>query len=110
MRTPFRLVLWLMALLCAAWLCKADLHTDDTGIVAGLVLIFAAVCTFADPQWPWLWALFWGLCIPLTELMVLGPKRGLPALLALVPAAIGALLGYLLHRALSPASGLPSEG
>jgi predicted cobalt transporter CbtA len=97
--------LWILALSAALWLGYADFRSDDTGITAGFLLLFAAGFSFAQPQRPWRWGLFWGFSIPITETLFLafGMKPRYPvsvvvSLLALLPAFLGAYAGAGLHH------------
>jgi hypothetical protein len=109
MRNLSRIGLWTLALLLALWLVHADSRSDDTGITAGLVLLFAAAFSFARPERPWLWGLFWGLSFPVGYVLLAALAGKAPtahvaeSLLALVPAFLGAYGGAALRRFLSPA-------
>lgn len=99
MRKLFPITACALAVVVAVWLADAERRTDDTGIVAGLTLLFAAASAFALPRRPLLWALFWGLAIPARGLLV---SRFVPeSLLALVPAFLGAFVGAGLRRLFS---------
>jgi hypothetical protein len=50
----------LVAVSFSAWLGRAELHTDDTGILAGLIGIGGFVLAMAEPRRPWVW----GLLVP----------------------------------------------
>jgi zinc transporter ZupT len=100
MRNLQTVALLVLAVLVASWLVRADSRTDDTGIIAGLVLLFAAAFSFTRPRRFWAWGLFWGLCIPISGLLryLFGGGNDSPAtvaqsLLALVPAFLGAAIG-----------------
>ncbi len=107
--------LWIVALGLALWLGFAALRSDDMGILAGLLFLFAAGCSFAQPQRPWRWGLFWGLSIPVTTLLfsALYPNLHyaipwkaiwpdlLPTFVALLPAFLGAYAGAGLRRLFS---------
>lgn len=71
-----------------------DTHvvTDDTGIVAGIVLACAFVPGVMAPRHALCLGPLVGLGVPLAHL-ALGSPRGYEAFLALLPATIGALLG-----------------
>jgi hypothetical protein len=100
--------LLILAVALASWLVHADSRTDDTGIIVGLVLLFAAAFSFALPRRFWLWGLFWGLCIPIYGLLryLFGGNLSLitvmQSLLALVPAFLGAVMGAGLRGLLLP--------
>lgn len=100
MRKLFPAAVCTFAVALAVWLANADSHTDDTGIIAGRILIFAAAFTFALPRRPLLWALFWGLAIPARGLLV---SRFVPeSFLAPVPAFLGAFVGAGLRHMFCP--------
>jgi hypothetical protein len=44
----------------SAWLARAEMHTDDTGILAGLIAIGGFVLSMIEPRRPWMW----GLIVP----------------------------------------------
>ncbi len=95
---PNRLdLLWLTAALglglLVAWF---DLHTDDTGIIAGLLLVFGGLLGMGRPAGAWRWALALGVCIPVVEMLNLAfsahPQsfgNALGSFLALIFAFIG---------------------
>ena len=87
------------AIAAGLWLANADVRTDDTGIVAMLVLGVALVLSALRPRMaPWI-ALAVGLPIPVLEIAA-GPGWAPLAALAFaaVGAAIGAVLGSVLRR------------
>ena len=49
------LAAWFFALSLSAWLGRAELHTDDTGILAGLIATGACLLAMVEPRHPWLW-------------------------------------------------------
>ena len=67
-----------LAVALGGWLAYADSRTNDTGIVAGLLLIFAAALGFMRPQRVALLALLIGLCIPVAHIIgfLANPARG----------------------------------
>jgi hypothetical protein len=75
---------------------------DDTGVSAAAVLLAAAAFGAARPARPWLWALAVGLWIPALNI-ALGHNPG--ALIALVPAVLGAYAGAAARRLLSGPDG-----
>ncbi len=106
---PNRLDLLWMAAAIALGLLMAwfDLHTDDDGIIAGLMLIFGGLLGMGRPYGAWRWALGLGLLIPLNDVLTaaiahpatLGNALG--SLLALLFAFIGVYAGVWLRRASS---------
>jgi hypothetical protein len=54
-------------LLAAAFLFQGNLHTDDTGIIAGLILTFAAVLAFLFRKAGLVFGSFLGLSVVVSE-------------------------------------------
>lgn len=73
---------------------------DDTGVMAGALLVVAFVLGAVAPRRPWVTALAVGIWIPLFG--ILG-SRNYGSLLALAFAVAGAYAGSLLRRAMPPA-------
>jgi hypothetical protein len=71
---------------------------DDTGVSAAAVFAGAAAFGATRPARAWLWALAVGLWIPVLGIVVHGNYA---ALLALVPALLGALAGAAARRLLA---------
>jgi hypothetical protein len=69
---------------------------DDTGITVGLLVVAAALAAAISGRRPWLWALLVALPTPLVEITSNG---ALASMVAIVPAALGAVGGYVLARA-----------
>jgi hypothetical protein len=69
---------------------------DSTGITAVALLFAAGTAAYIGRDRPWLWALLVGLPTPVIEMPSLGATG---SLLALVFAAIGAAIGWVLARA-----------
>jgi hypothetical protein len=44
----------------SAWLGRAEMHTDDTGILVGLIGIGGFVLAMIEPRRPWIW----GVIVP----------------------------------------------
>ena len=83
-------------------LVDAEPGWDDTGVSAAAVLLVAAAFGAARPSRPWLWGLAVGLWIPALNIIL----RGNPtALLALVPALLGAFAGAGARRLLTGSDG-----
>ena len=83
-------VVELCAFVGGLWLAQADLHTDDTGIIATLLLAVALVLSAIRPRMAAWIALAVGLPIPIIE--ITGGASWAP-LAALVFAGAGAALG-----------------
>jgi|ERR1051326_2859754 hypothetical protein len=99
------------ALVAAAFLFQGNLHTDDTGIIAGLVLLFAAILAFIFRKPGLVFGFLLGLSIVASEFWNL--KMGIPRahmsklshfvlLLLFVSAlsAAGSLAGFAARRAM----------
>ena len=71
---------------------------DDTGVSAAAVFAAAAAFGATRPSRAWLWALAVGLWIPVLGIVV---RDNYGALLALVPALLGALAGAGARRLLA---------
>jgi len=84
-----------LAAMSGLYLAYADQHTDDTGIVAGLLALSALVITLVAPTRWWLVALLVGLPLPIVETAL---NRTPGPFVALVFALGGALLGAGLSR------------
>jgi hypothetical protein len=59
---------FLSAIFAAAFLFQGNLHTDDTGIIAGLILLFAAVLAFLFRKAGFILGSLLGLSILASEL------------------------------------------
>jgi hypothetical protein len=68
---------------------------DDTGVSAAAVFAGAAAFGATRPARAWLWALAVGLWIPVLGIVVRGNAE---ALIALVPALLGAVAGAAARR------------
>jgi len=73
---------------------------DDTGVMAGALLLVSLVLGALTPQRPWLAALAVGIWIPLFGIL---HSANYGSLLALAIAFAGAYAGALLRRAMLPA-------
>jgi hypothetical protein len=75
---------------------------DDTGVSAAAVFAAAAVFGATRPSRAWLWALAVGLWIPVLGIVVRGNAE---ALIALVPAGLGAVAGAAARKLLARSDG-----
>jgi DMSO reductase anchor subunit len=75
---------------------------DDTGVSAGALFLGAAALGATRPSRAWLWGLAVGLWVPALNLVV---KDNPGALLALVPALVGAFAGAGARRLLAGSDG-----
>ena len=93
-----------------AFLMRAELHTDDAGILAGLVLLTALLLGSLRPRRAWQWALLVGPCIPLSDLLFGAPMKLRDGMLLVAFLAgiglVGAYVGVAIRKSLSAAAGL----
>ena len=68
---------------------------DDTGILAGLLLLTSGLLTLLGYRRPWLLALAVGLWIPLHDVFVM---RDLSIFLVLIIPFVGAYTGWAVHQ------------
>ncbi len=96
------------------WLGRADMHTDDTGILVGLIGIGGFVLAMFEPRRPWIWGVIVPAGVILVEIWntLYGPRNphngGAGGLLAIAAVTIavacaGAYVGALLRRMMPPA-------
>jgi hypothetical protein len=92
----------LAALAAGLYLTAVDARTDDTGILAGLILLAAGALAAARPRAAVLIAALVGLPIPVVEAIRFGSWTALAALgFAFAGAFAGAYIGIVLRRSLS---------
>jgi hypothetical protein len=99
--TPARISL-LFSLAASAFVGYGDLHTDDTGIVAGLIALTSFVAALIQPRHAWRWAAIIAAGVPVAETWAHGMRRDV-FLIALVTSAFafaGAYLAVLIRRVL----------
>ena len=60
MRSFRRTAAFFFALTFSAWLGRAEMHTDDTGILVGLIAVGGFFLSLIEPRCPCLW----GLIVP----------------------------------------------
>ena len=104
----------LLALAASAWLAYGNLHSDDQGIVVGLIGLAAFASAFLQPRAAWRWALIAGVGVPAGELWSGGIRRDVffIAALTLAVAFAGAYVAVAIQnvsRAFTAKSG-PSIG
>ena len=91
------------------WLGRADLHTDDTGILVGLIGCGGLLLATVEPRRPWIWGLTVPAGVILVEIwnFVYGASNpqtgGVPGLFAIAAltiavASTGAYLGAFVRR------------
>ena len=86
-----------------------DFHADEVQGTVLLLIVLTAMLSFAAPRSAWLIGLIMGLSVEVTHFVAkwmgipqtfpMQPEMG--GLLALIPAAIGAGIGYALRRGLT---------
>ena len=87
------------AVALSIWLGRADLHTDDTGILVGLIGLGGVLLAMVEPRRPWIW----GLVVPSGVIAVeVWRAQGLGVLaiaaLTIAIASAGAYFGALVRR------------
>ena len=80
--------------LLLAWIDTRP-HWDDTGISVALVFFAAVFWSYIGRDKPWIWALSVGVWIPAFNIII---SQNTGSLLALVPAFIGAYIGFFARR------------
>jgi len=96
----------------SAWLGRAERHTDDMGILVGLIGMGGFLLSMVEPRLPWVW----GLMVPAGVILVevwnylYGTRNpstgGVPGLIAIAGltitiASTGAWFGTLIHRSVA---------
>ena len=97
------------ALTFSAWLGRAELHTDDTGILVGLIGMGGFLLAMVEPRHPWIW----GVIVPAGVILVevwnhwhaktngAGDVLGIAAF-TLTIACIGSYIGAFIRRRIAP--------
>jgi hypothetical protein len=93
-----------LAAAAAIFLGRFELHTDDTGVEVGLILLTTFLLGCLHPRQAWQWALLVGSSIPLAHLLF--GKAQFPGLavitsFVLATGLIGSYSGAFLRRAIS---------
>jgi hypothetical protein len=100
------------ALAFSIWLGRADLHTDDTGILVGLIGCGGLLLALVEPRRPWRWGLIVPAGVILVEFWNLltgphNPHTGGPlgvtaiAAITIAIASAGSYLGAFVRRHVS---------
>jgi hypothetical protein len=93
---------YLFALAAGAFLGRFELHTDDTGVEVGLLLLATFALGWLHPRHAWQWAVLVGLWIPAAELLFRKPSVNASSLLVaafvLAVGLAGSYLGALVRR------------
>ena len=100
---------YVFCLASGAFLGHFELHTDDTGVEIGLLLIATFILGCWHPRHAWQWPLLVGLWIPAAELIFRRPpvnasSFGVAAFVLAVGLA-GSYLGVLVRKGFFVASG-----
>ncbi len=95
-----KLFLTVIAVCCGAAITYVDSRPnwDDTGITAIAILVTSGVISFLSPYRWWLWAIAVGIWIPLLAII---RAQNFAAILSLVVAFLGAVLGMLIRNRIS---------
>ena len=96
-KTPMQKILLIVGLLAGLFLAYVDAlpNWDDTGILAGALLLTSGLLTLLGYRRPWLMALAVGLWIPLHDIFISHDWRML--LVLLIP-QVGAYAGWAAHQ------------
>ena len=70
-------------------------HWDDTGVTVGMILIATACLGFVIPKRAWVWAISFGIWIPIWNILLYNKYS---SLIALPIAFVGAYLGVLIYK------------
>jgi hypothetical protein len=96
---------YLFSVAAGAFLGRFELHTDDTGVEVGLLLIATFVLGWLHPRHAWQWAVLVGLWIPGAELAVRRPPMNASGLavagFVVLVGLAGSYLGVLARSAVS---------
>jgi hypothetical protein len=92
-----------LSLAASAFIGYGDLHTDDTGIIAGLIAITSFMAAIVEPRHAWRWAAIIAAGVPIAEGWAQGIRRDvfLIALATCAFAFAGAYLAVLVRRLLT---------
>jgi len=94
-------VFWIPAVL---FLGRFELHTDDTGVEIGLLLLITFILGSLHPRHAWQWALLVGPAIPATQCLFGHPQPGVIAVLlplVIVLGLVGSYAGAGIRRAIT---------
>ena len=103
------------ALSLSAWLGRAELHTDDTGVLVGAIGLGGFLLAMVEPRRPWVW----GVIVPAGVILVeawhlfsgssnpsMGGAGGLLAIavLTITVASLGSYIGAYIRRSVAAGS------
>ena len=83
-------IAWILAAGLCLFLARFELHTDDTGVLLGFLILSGALVALVDPRRPWVWGLLLGGAIVVADLLAArfgSPWWSLPAVGAVATAA-----------------------
>jgi hypothetical protein len=90
------------ALSFSTWLGRADLHTDDTGILVGLIALGSFLLAMVEPRQPWIWGVVVPAGIIAVEAWSHHGVLGIAAFTIAI-AMIGSYIGAIIRGRISPA-------
>ena len=97
---------YLFCLAAGAFLGRFELHTDDTGVEVGLLLLATFVLGCWHPRHAWQWAILAALWIPAADVIgrhVRVNASSIPVTAFVLAVGLaGSYLGVLVRRAISP--------
>lgn len=88
-----KIAIYAFAFAAAIFLGRFELHTDDTGIEVGLLLLTSFLLGCLHPSHAWQWAVLVGGAIPLADLLMRKPFPPGVAAFTIAVALIGSYLG-----------------
>jgi hypothetical protein len=86
---------WFFGLSLSAWLGRVDLHTDDTGILLGLIGLGGFSLAVVEAKRPWTWGVIVPAGVILVEIWRGVEHPGSVLAIAAVTIAIASLGAYL---------------
>jgi hypothetical protein len=99
---------YLFCLAAGAFLGRFELHTDDTGVEVGFLLLATFLLGCWHPRHAWQWAVLVGLWIPAAELVFRKPAVNASSLavagFVLAVGLAGSYLGVLARKAIAAAA------
>jgi hypothetical protein len=86
----------------SAWLGRVELHTDDTGILVGLIGLGSFLLAMVEPRRPWIWGIVVPAGIIAVEVWNHHGELGVAAFTIAI-ATIGSYLGALIRGRIASA-------
>lgn len=93
---------FLAAIAAALFLAYFELHTDDAGVEAALLLASSVLLGYLEPRHAWRWGAILGAAIPLSDLLVLKHNAPGVAAFTIAFALAGSYMGAGIRRFTSP--------